>query len=314
MRDEVVQLLFFALLLAVNQYCCRWIFAAVCRSAGMGPEQVVAYRKHLHLTERPYFHVSSRLITFSPDPAKTRRWLFLYQMNHVLLLFGMFFAVVGCMTRTFGWVLGLVGAVLAAFTAILTVAGVVYGRPRPARAADTAADRPPHGAKKVRRQYVDAAAKLVCAAGILGLALFMLGEMAPKTPPTAEQVRAALTAQGYAPQEMGADELADYPGLTRYISAGDGQLQFSVYIFDDPGAARDTYERAHQRIVSQWMQSPFTDTVTQRSNYAVYTLQAGDMYAVAAYIGQTVVYGYCDLDHKEQLVRLLQEIGYMDAA
>ena len=39
-----------------------------------------------------------------------------------------------------------------------------------------------------------------------------------------------------------------------------------------------------------------------------------DMYAVAAYIGQTVVYGYCDLDHKEQLVRLLQEIGYMDAA
>lgn len=314
MRDEVVQLLFFALLLAVNQYCCRWIFAAVCKSAGMGPAQVVAYRKHLHLMERPYFHVSSRLTTFSPAPAKTRRWLFLYQLNHALLMFGVFLAVIGCMTRTFGWVLSLVGAVLAAFTAILTVAGVVYGRPRPVRAADTAADRPPHGAEKAYRQYVHAAAKLVCAAGMLGLALFMLGEMAPKAPATAEQVRAALTAQGYAPQEMGADELADYPGLTRYISAQDGQLQFSFYIFNDQGAARDTYERAHQRIVSQWMQNPYTDTATQRSNYAVYTLQAGDMYAVAAYTGQTVVYGHCNLDHKEQLVRLLQETGYMDAA
>lgn len=80
MDQSLIRVLSFALLIPLSNWGSQRLFERVCRSAATSPDRVLAQRRAVHSHLHPHRWVLGWLIGHSPEPSKTRRLLFLYQL------------------------------------------------------------------------------------------------------------------------------------------------------------------------------------------------------------------------------------------
>lgn len=150
---------------------------------------------------------------------------------------------------------------------------------------------------------------------IVGLiVIFAIIYTGPKDIATAEQVWDAIIDAGYQPVDATELYADDMPNLVQCIGFEKDDEYFNFYFFQDKGAARALYGQIHSHLYINFYSSPCIEHNSYQANYHIYTLAASGRYSVDIYVGNTVVYAYCDDEkgHNEGIVNVLKTIGYLD--
>ena len=86
-------------------FVCRWMWEEICVSAGKGPAEVMARRKEICGSSRTYKKMYIWLLGESPEPKRTKKWIYLYQIATLLPSVGVLLSVMGLFTHAFDSIL-----------------------------------------------------------------------------------------------------------------------------------------------------------------------------------------------------------------
>lgn len=154
---------------------------------------------------------------------------------------------------------------------------------------------------------------LVFAAAMCGLLYFYL--TGQPEPVSAEQVNDALISQDLQPMDITDTAQGNFPGagLTDCIVAGQDDIRFEFYTFDNPSSALRVYRESRKLIITTKMETPRMEIEQGKANYKYYSLAAGGNYSVTVYVKNTAIYAYCVKENQSKIVGILDTIGYVDA-
>lgn len=129
MNDKaLVYIIWFAVSVPLSQLTCRWLWDAVCESAGKSVADVRAYRAELTGSEIAFKMLHSWLLSCSPNPSKTRKMLAIYQLCTMLPAFFLMFSVIGLFTHLFDKFLDIAAYAMIALNMLYAIAGIIYNR------------------------------------------------------------------------------------------------------------------------------------------------------------------------------------------
>lgn len=134
----------------------------------------------------------------------------------------------------------------------------------------------------------------------------------PKEVATAEQVRIAILEAGYQPVDATELYAEDMPGLIQCIAFEKDDVYFNFYVFNDKSDAKDLFGHISSYIYINFYNYPYAEHESYQSNYHIYTLTAKERYLVNIYVGNTVVYAYCNEGNEQGICDVLHTIGYFD--
>lgn len=127
MNDKAfVYIIWFAISIPLSQMVCRWLWNAVCESAGKNPAAVMDYRAELRGSAFTHRKLYSWLLSNSDNPQKTKKMMSLYQLCTAPAAICLMFAVVGLFTNFFSKFLNIAAFAMIAFIILCGIAGVVY--------------------------------------------------------------------------------------------------------------------------------------------------------------------------------------------
>ena len=136
-----------------------------------------------------------------------------------------------------------------------------------------------------------------------------------KTPATADEVWAAIEAQGYEPKDITEIYYENDPEsrfcLIKCISFEHEDIYFEFFEFDNKGSAVDIYGQAYYKISTShnsWQKIEIDNAV---ANYRIYTLDSLGQYGVAIYVGNTAVYARSNSENKYEINKILAKIDYL---
>lgn len=137
-----------------------------------------------------------------------------------------------------------------------------------------------------------------------------------KTPVTAEQIISVLEEQGYQPEDITQQyHNQDYESknnLQKCIYFEDSDIHFEFFELNSNNMAQRIYSQIHRKIVDNYNASHIIETENKKANYVIYTLDNGERYNVAIYVGNTAVYAYCNSENKNEINKILDAIDYLE--
>ena len=74
----------------------------------------------------------------------------------------------------------------------------------------------------------------------------------------------------------------------------------------------DIWGQAYQKITIQYNAWKKIETEYYVANYRIYTLDSLGKYNVAIYVGNTVIYAYCNSENKNEINKILSKIDYLE--
>ena len=303
MDRPLIRMLAFALLIPLSNWGSQWLFERVCRSAATSPDRVLAERRAVHSRLHPHRWVLGWLIGHSPEPGKTRRLLFLYQLCTVSPVLCLNLSLFSFFTFVLDRFLGYAGIVVAAVTAVTTAVNLSF-------TARSKALREEGGRGRAIASEVG---KLTLTLSLLGLMIWLPLQAAnlPTRPASSAQVQEALLAQGYTPVPLDSDYLAERPSIEDAILSTGKGLRLEFYRFDSKTTAAAFFERARAAFSdAAESDSACEEQRAEGGAFARYTVRANGAYAVALYSWNTAVYAHCDIAEEEDLRQILHQIGY----
>ena len=139
----------------------------------------------------------------------------------------------------------------------------------------------------------------------------------PKTPVTTEQVKSVIVAQGYQPEDIADKYHIQDPesknSLLKCIAFENSDMHFEFFELNSDSMAQNIYSQFHRKIVDNYNASHIIETENKKANYVIYTLDNGEKYNVAIYVGNTAVYAYCNSENKNEINKILDAIDYLKA-
>ena len=136
------------------------------------------------------------------------------------------------------------------------------------------------------------------------------------TPATAEQVEAALNAQGFPSQNITDSAQDHFPGfgLESCIVAEQNDIRFEFYRFNNVDSAKKVYQQAHSKIIGN-RTSRRVEFEERKFNYHVYILDIETNYYLAMYAENTAIYTDCTpAENSGKINWVLDSLGYIDAS
>lgn len=304
MDQPLIRMLAFALLIPLSNWGSQWLFERVCRSAATSPDRVLAERRAVHSRLHPHRWVLGWLIGHSPEPGKTRRLLFLYQLCTVSPVLCLNLSLFSFFTFVLDRFLGYAGIAVAAVTVVTTAINLSF-------TARSKALREEGGRGRAIASEVG---KLTLTLSLLGLMIWLPLQAAklPTRPASSAQVQEALLAQGYTPAPLDSDYLTERPSIEDAILSTGNGLRFEFYRFDSKTTAVTFFERARAAFSdAAESDSAREEQRAEGGAFARYTVRANGAYAVALYSWNTAVYAHCDIAEEEDLRQILHQIGYL---
>lgn len=121
-----IYIIWFVISLPLSQMVCRWLWNAVCESAGKNPDDVLAYRGELRGSAFTHRKLYSWLLSNSDNPQKTKKMMSLYQLCTAPAAICLMFAVMGLFTSLFNKFLDIAAFAMIAFIILCGIAGIVH--------------------------------------------------------------------------------------------------------------------------------------------------------------------------------------------
>ena len=154
---------------------------------------------------------------------------------------------------------------------------------------------------------------LIIIIAILFISLFLFIMLkGPKEVATVEQVWSAIDNAAYHPAEctyLYSDELSS---LEQCIGFQYDDVYFNFYVLDSNASARNLYGKMVSHVTVHYFSTPNVEYSEAQFNYCIYSLTASGRYSVVMYVGNTVVYAYCNEGNNNGIVNVLKEIAYFD--
>lgn len=127
MNDKAfVYIIWFVISIPLSQIVCRWLWNAICESAGKNPADVMAYRAELRGSSFTHRKLYSWLLSNSDHPQKTKRMINLYQLCTAPAAIFLMFAGMGLFTNVFNTFLNIAAFAMIVFIILGAIAGIVY--------------------------------------------------------------------------------------------------------------------------------------------------------------------------------------------
>ena len=137
-----------------------------------------------------------------------------------------------------------------------------------------------------------------------------------KTPVTAEQIKLVIVEQGYEPQDITEayykNDALSKTSLNQCIAFYHEDIHFEYFELNNDNMAQNIYSQFHRKIVDNYNASHIIETENKKANYVIYTLDNGERYNVAIYVGHTAVYAYCNSENKNEINKILDAIDYLE--
>ena len=116
-------IIFFAVMVFMNQWFNKWILYKAYKSAGLTTEQILDYRASLRGSNNQPQKLTAWVLKSSPDPRKTRRLLSLYNLSMAPSIICLGVSVMGLFSRIFDTFLDYAWIAVLAITMLLTIFG-----------------------------------------------------------------------------------------------------------------------------------------------------------------------------------------------
>ncbi len=130
-----------------------------------------------------------------------------------------------------------------------------------------------------------------------------------KTAKTADEFYTIMTEKKYVIKDSKSQYLSHNEIIRSYVAApSDLSYQIEFLELDSDSSAKNMFA-SNQRIF-QDTSSTKVETNVSISNYSKYTLEADGKYKVISRIDKTLVYVDADIKYKDDVNKLLDELGY----
>ncbi len=137
----------------------------------------------------------------------------------------------------------------------------------------------------------------------LMISLLLLVSCSKKTPITAEDFSAKMTEAGF---EIGEDEVE---GADLVMIAHNGNYQLEHYTFKDKAAAETAFNNVKAGIETN-KTTGYVETSVALGSHAKYQLTSGELYFVASYIDNTLIYASSSKADTDKVKELFDTLGY----
>ncbi len=154
---------------------------------------------------------------------------------------------------------------------------------------------------------------------LFGILIFGVLEFTtkPKSPATSDNVWDTIVLQGYQPEEITEkyhnQDSESQNSLLKCIAFEHSDIHFEFFELNSDSMAQNIYSQFHRKIVDNYNSSHIIETENKKANYVIYTLDNGERYNVAIYVGHTAVYAYCNSENKNEIDKILDAIDYLKA-
>ena len=144
---------------------------------------------------------------------------------------------------------------------------------------------------------------------LLVISLFLITGCGSKTAITAEDFKGTLE-QDYEIYNLLENDQYEYLEGNYTIYFGEELLsRLDFYQLSDLEHAVYFYQE-NQKTVSDNQSDSVSEKEQSGDNYKKYTLETADTYYVVEYVDKTALYAEVDLEYKEELNNILDELGY----
>ena len=137
-----------------------------------------------------------------------------------------------------------------------------------------------------------------------------------KIPATTEEVKAAIINYDYEPIDYTDSyyeaDLSFQLALKECVAFERDDIHFEFFEFNTKEDAVDIWGQAYQKITIQYNAWKKIETEYYVANYRIYTLDSLGKYNVAIYVGNTVIYAYCNSENKNEINKILSKIDYLE--
>lgn len=137
-----------------------------------------------------------------------------------------------------------------------------------------------------------------------------------KTPVTAEQIKSVIVEQGYEPQDITEayykNDALSKESLNKCIAFYHEDIHFEYFELNNDNMAANIYSQFHAKIIANYNASHIIETENKQANFIIYTLDNGEIYNAAIYVGNTAIYGYCNSANKNEINKILDAIDYLE--
>ena len=126
-EKAICYIIFFAVMIFMNQWFNKWILYKAYESAGLTIKQVLDYRASLRGSNNQPRKLTAWILRVSPNPKKTRRLLNLYNLSMAPSIICLNISVMGLFSHIFDKFLDCAWFVVLIITMLLTIYGTVSG-------------------------------------------------------------------------------------------------------------------------------------------------------------------------------------------
>lgn len=155
--------------------------------------------------------------------------------------------------------------------------------------------------------------KLIAAFGGLVLIIFLVFQLTnkPITVAAANQVYAALEAQGCTPENTTAKLKESNSSIVESISVERDDFKFYFHSFSDDKNALQISQKYRSYLRDNRYHVQYNvETEDNMANYSIYTLTVNNEYTVCARIGNSVIYAESSENDSNIIKNVMKEIGY----
>lgn len=163
-------------------------------------------------------------------------------------------------------------------------------------------------------KHGDKAVYLITAIIVIIFAIIMIvifSNTGEKTPATCEQVSTELTNLDYEPVDSTDYYAKQSSNLKGSIAADNDNVRFNFFEFDNDNSALSLFENTQTQIY-QNRKYGYRDWEAHYNNYAMYSMSSNGVYYITIWVGNTVVYAYCDEEYTSEIGKILTAIGYQE--
>lgn len=130
-----------------------------------------------------------------------------------------------------------------------------------------------------------------------------------KTPATCQQVTAVLSDLGYAPSDTTSMYIKQDSHLKSSVAIENEQIRFDFFEFDNDDSAYTLFYNNHDLIYEN-ISDGFREWDAHYNNYAMYSMSSNGVYYISIWVGNTVVYAYCNNEYRDEIDNILVSLDY----
>ncbi len=161
-------------------------------------------------------------------------------------------------------------------------------------------------------KYGDKAVYLIGGFIVLVFAVIMIVMFAntgEKTPVTCEELNTKLIVMGYEPIDSTYYYQEQNSHLKGSIAIDTGNLRFDFFEFDNDDSAYTLFYNNHDLIYEN-ISDGFREWDAHYNNYAMYSMSSNGVYYISIWVGNTVVYAYCNNEYTNEIDNILVSLDY----